>query len=179
MLNNEITAELQTVIDKSREVGEKLVTTEPRAVRSWFDGVDKIFIELKSGIVMGFPYHCLQGLESATTEQLSEVETTPSGYGLHWESLDVDLAVPQLVTGIFGGKAWMAELGRQGGKSTSLAKAQAARDNGKRGGRPRKNLSSPESKVPDLRDLCKIADTEEVAQARKKKQVSEKLKVQD
>jgi hypothetical protein len=138
MLNNEISAELQVVIDKSREVGTGLAATEPRAVRSWFDGVDRIFIELKSGIVMGFPYHCLQGLESATAEQLAEVETTPSGYGLHWEDLDVDLAVPQLVAGIFGSKSWMSELGRQGGKSTSSAKAQAARDNGKRGGRPRK-----------------------------------------
>jgi Protein of unknown function (DUF2442) len=179
MLNNEITGELQAVIDKSRAVGAKLAETEPRAVRSWFDGVDKIFIELKSGIVMGFPYHCLQGLESATTEQLAEVETTPSGYGLHWEGLDVDLAVPQLVTGIFGSKAWMAELGRQGGKSTSAAKAQAARDNGKRGGRPRKTLSSSESKVPDLRDIRKIVDTEEIAQASKKKQVSEELKGQN
>jgi Protein of unknown function (DUF2442) len=178
MLNNEITAELQAVIDQSREAGAKLAETEPRAVRSWFDGVDKIFIELKSGIVMGFPSHCLQGLESATTEQLAEVETTPSGYGLHWEDLDVDLAVPHLVTGIFGSKAWMAELGRQGGKSTSLAKTEAARNNGKRGGRPRKILSSSESEVPDLRDLRRIAGTEEVAQTRQRKQAPEEFKGQ-
>jgi hypothetical protein len=40
-------------------------------------------------------------------------------------------------------------------------------------------LSSPESKVPDLRDLRKIADTEEVSQARQTKQVSEELKGQN
>jgi Protein of unknown function (DUF2442) len=142
MLNNEISAELQAVIDQAREIGTELEATEPRAVKSWFDGIDRIFIELKSGIVMGFPYQCLQGLENATMEQLAEVETTPSGYGLHWEDLDVDLAVPQLVAGIFGSKVWMSELGRQGGKSTSAAKAQAARDNGKRGGRPRKIVVS-------------------------------------
>ena len=60
--------------------------------------------------------------------------------------------------------AWMAELGRQSGRSTSLAKAQAARDNGKRGGRPRKTSSSSESEVPDLRGLRRIAGTEKVAQ---------------
>ncbi len=53
-----------------------------------------------------------------------------------------DLGVPQLVAGLFGTKAWMAQLGRQGGKSRSGAKAQASRDNGKHGGRPRKPLSS-------------------------------------
>jgi hypothetical protein len=73
-----------------------------------------------------------------TPKQLAEVEVTPSGYGLHWESLDVDLGVPELVAGLFGTKAWMSELGRQGGQSKSSAKAQASRDNGRSGGRPRK-----------------------------------------
>jgi hypothetical protein len=90
---------------------------------------------------MGFPSQRLQGLENATPKQLAEVEVTPSGYGLHWESLDVDLGVPELVAGLFGSKAWMSELGRQGGKSKSAAKAQASRDNGKSGGRPRKTAS--------------------------------------
>jgi hypothetical protein len=84
-------------------------------------------------------------LEDATPRQLAEVEVTPSGYGLHWESLDVDLGVPELVAGLFGSKAWMSELGRQGGKSKSAAKAQASRDNGKSGGRPRK--TTPEVNV--------------------------------
>jgi hypothetical protein len=74
----------------------------------------------------------LQGLENGTPEQL------PTGSALHWESLDADMAVPQLVSGLFGTKGWMTEPGRQGGKLKSAAKAQASRDNGKLGGRPRK-----------------------------------------
>jgi general stress protein YciG len=35
-------------------------------------------------------------------------------------------------------KKYLAEIGRQGGSSTSKAKAEAARENGKKGGRPRK-----------------------------------------
>jgi hypothetical protein len=35
-------------------------------------------------------------------------------------------------------KAWLFELGRQGGKVKSEAKFQASRENGKQGGRPRK-----------------------------------------
>ena len=140
MMDDNISAELQTEIDRARLVGEALDETEPRAVEAWYqDDSNRIFIELSTDVIMGFPAGLLQGLSNATPQQLAEVEVTPSGYGLHWESLDVDLGVPQLVAGLFGTKAWMAELGRQGGKSRSSAKGQASRDNGKLGGRPRKS----------------------------------------
>lgn len=88
----------------------KLVRPVKR-VKFW---MKRIFIEIKNGIVMGFPYQLLEGLESATPEQLGEVKVTPSGYGLHWESLDVDLGVSQLVAGILGTKTGMKKLGRLG-----------------------------------------------------------------
>jgi hypothetical protein len=138
-----IDAELKAQIDRARQVGSALDDTEPRAVKAWYEMVSqRVFIELKNGVVMGFPHTLLQGLEEATPEQLVEVEITPSGYGLHWESLDVDLGVPQLVAGIFGTQKWMSDLGRQGGRVKSEAKVKAARENGKRGGRPRKILDS-------------------------------------
>ena len=56
-------------------------------------------------------------------------------YGLHWEKLDADFTVPGLLAGIFGTKRYMAQLA---GRSTSAAKATAARVNGAKGGRPRK-----------------------------------------
>jgi hypothetical protein len=43
--------------------------------------------------------------------------------------------VPELLTGLFGTKAYMA---RRAGQARSLAKAAAARANGAKGGRPRK-----------------------------------------
>lgn len=85
-----------------------------------------------------FPPELVQGLVDASPDDLAQVELTPSGEGLHWETLDVDLSIPSLILGIFGTKAWMAELGSRGGSVTSTAKARAARQNGKRGGRPRK-----------------------------------------
>ena len=51
---------------------------------------------------------------------------------------DADFTVAGLVAGVFGTRAWMAELGRKGGSVTSEAKAAAVRENGKKGGRPRK-----------------------------------------
>jgi hypothetical protein len=70
---------------------------------------------------------------------LAQVEVDGAGFNLHWPTLDVDLYVPALVAGIFGTRAWMTrELARRAGLATSPAKAEAARRNGARGGRPRK-----------------------------------------
>ena len=166
MMDNNISAELKAEIDRARVAGKARSEIEPRAVKAWYAAdTERIFIELNTEIVMGFPYRLLQGLENATPKQLATVEVTPAGYGLHWESLDVDLAVPQLVAGLFGTKAWMAQLGRQGGKSKSVAKAQASRDNGKRGGRPRKTGFSV-ANTDELSNLRKLTNTEEVAQTR-------------
>jgi len=81
----------------------------------------------------------LEGLEDASPAQLKRVELLGRGTGLHWPDLDVELYVPALVTGIYGSKEWMREAGRRGGIVKSVAKAQAARANGRRGGRPRQN----------------------------------------
>ena len=81
-----------------------------------------------------------QGLEGATAAQLSDVELTPSGLGLHFEKLGADLWIPALLEGVFGSRQWMAaRLGAQGGKSRSAPKRTAARANGALGGRPRKS----------------------------------------
>lgn len=57
------------------------------------------------------------------------------GFGLHWETLDLEHAEPGLVNGVFGTAKWMAA---RAGRATSPAKAAAARENGRKGGRPRK-----------------------------------------
>lgn len=65
-----------------------------------------------------------------------QVEILGAGTGLHWEALDLDLSVPELLNGLFGTRAQMARLAGQG---RSEAKAAAARANGAKGGRPRKH----------------------------------------
>jgi Protein of unknown function (DUF2442) len=135
--------ELIEQFDRARAAGKALAETEPRAVKAWYAAdSERVFMELTNGVIMGFPYQLLQGLENGTPEQLAEVEVMPTGSALHWESLDADLGVSQLVSGLFGSKTWMTELGRQGGKLKSVAKVQAARENGKRGGRPRKAIAT-------------------------------------
>ena len=107
---------------------------EPRAAAARYDGaLDRVVVELTNGCLFAFPPRLAQGLEGATPAQLALVEVLGSGHGLHWEALDVDLSVPGLMAGLFGTAAHMARLG---GRASSAAKAAAARENGKKGGRP-------------------------------------------
>lgn len=80
-----------------------------------------------------------QDLSEAGPDDLAVIEVDGAGFNLHWPTLDVDLYVPALVSGVFGTRDWMkSALARQAGRSTSASKAAAARENGRLGGRPRK-----------------------------------------
>ena len=68
---------------------------------------------------------------------LAEIEISPAGLDLHWPKLDADVHVPALLQDVLGSKRWMAaEFGAAGGKARSQAKTAAARENGRKGGRP-------------------------------------------
>lgn len=134
---------LKEEIAKAYAAGKKAASEEPRAESVYYDkGNDLIVIELKNGAIFSFPPKLAQGLEAATPEQLADVWIPPSGSSVHWESLDADFGIPELLAGIFGTKSWMAELGRKGGRVTSSTKSAAARKNGLKGGRPKKNAVS-------------------------------------
>jgi hypothetical protein len=79
---------------------EKIMTTEPTAIRAWAEG-RMIFIELTDGRVIGFPADRFKILKNATNEQLKEVTLRIDGYALRWESLDEDITVPGVVAGNF------------------------------------------------------------------------------
>ena len=119
--------------------GKEQFENEPRALSARYDAKSgRIVLELSNGATYAFPAALGQGLETATPAQLAEVELNGAGFGLHWESLDVDLSIAGLLAGRFGNKTWMSELARRAGSAKSPAKAAAARANGAKGGRPRK-----------------------------------------
>src|SRR5580700_8577323 len=98
-------------------------------------------IELTSGATITLPVKLISGLKGARPKDLRAVEVLGRGGGLHWEGLDLDLSVPGLLSSLFSGPAWLAELGRIGGRKSSPAKTAAARKNGRQGGRPRTRSS--------------------------------------
>ena len=123
-------------IDAALERGRIARAIEPRAARARYDRkLGRIVVDLTNGCVFAFRPRMAQGLGKATDNQLAEVEILGRGYGLHWESLDVDVSIPGLLAGIFGTRSYMARLA---GRTKSPAKAAASRANGAKGGRPRK-----------------------------------------
>jgi hypothetical protein len=126
-----------TDIDAALARGHTVRNGEPRAASAHYDRKsDRIVVEFTNGCTFTLPPHLVQGLEEATSDDLAQIEILGNGYGLHWETLDVDLSIPGLLAGVFGTRAHMARLA---GRARSPAKAAAARVNGAKGGRPRKS----------------------------------------
>lgn len=119
-------------------IAQSKVGPSHRAVNAFYDPQDdKIAIQLADEVEVRLPRKRLPGLENASADDLSKIEIEGPGTGLVWPTLDVAHYIPGLLQGIFGTRKYMQELGRMGGSKTSEAKAAAARENAKKGGRPR------------------------------------------
>jgi Protein of unknown function (DUF2442) len=127
--------------EKSSEVGRRLLARGPLAVSAGYAN-KRIRVELDNGCFFEFPVDHAQGLRGAAVNDLKVIEIQASGLGLHWPALDADLYVPALVKGVLGSKRWMAQIGAVGGSVKSTSKATSSRQNGKLGGRPKKNTVS-------------------------------------
>lgn len=138
-----IKKELRSSFARATRAGHRAATTEPRAARAHYRALENaLHIELTNGAAITLPVKLIPSLKRARPKDIRAVAVLGRGGGLHWESLDLDLSVPGLVSSVFAGTAWLAELGRVGGRRTSAAKTAAARRNGRRGGRPRLRLRS-------------------------------------
>lgn len=144
MVENKILEkELANEIKMAKKAGLEGEKNEPRATAVRYDKrSNRIIVDLKTGISFMFPVHLTEELLDASEEELKQVQVLAGGFAIYWETLDVALSVPDLLMGIFGSKSWMSkvysEIGRKGGKKTSTAKAKSSRENGLKGGRPKK-----------------------------------------
>lgn len=124
--------------------GEGRARIEPRADRVSYDAKNRlIMLDLRGGAILGLPVGAIRELAGAKPNQLKTVRAGFGGESITLEDLDVDISIPGLLRDLVGITSAATLLGRKGGSATSEAKAAAVRENGKRGGRPRKTPQLP------------------------------------
>jgi hypothetical protein len=101
----------------NQRAAAQLSRTPPATAVHYDCNADRVIVDLSSGLSILFRPQDVQGLEQARPEQLSEVEISPSGLGLHFPAIDADVYIPGLLEGSFGSRRWMAE---RLGKASSL-----------------------------------------------------------
>lgn len=136
--------ELDRNLDRANLAGLEAARAEPRAIEArYLPGSRSLRVRLSSGASLTLPVAAIHELKGVGRAGLGDIEILPGGDALHWAAIDVTISVPGLVASLFGPSAWMSELGRRGGARSTLAKAEAARRNGMRGGRPKAAQSPP------------------------------------
>ena len=100
--------------------------------------IKRVMVTLGRGVELALVPNEIEGLPYATSDELSEIEISPKGFGLHFPRLNADVDLPARLSGVAGSKAWSAAMGQAGGQSRSQAKAEASRKNSRLGGRPRR-----------------------------------------
>ena len=128
------------MLSEAERRGQEKLAKEPRATRARYEAATGlVHVELSNGCLFAFPARQVQGLAEASDADLEAVEVLGVGFGLRWDALDVDVSVPGLLAGLFGTRAWMdRQRAARAGAAQSPAKSEAARRNGRKGGRPRK-----------------------------------------
>ena len=76
----------------------KILTNNPLAKKLHFDS-DTMWVELEDGRELGIPLVYFPRLLNASPEQLEKYTISGGGTGLHWDELDEDLLVKNLLLG--------------------------------------------------------------------------------
>ncbi|HEU4881599.1 MAG TPA: DUF2442 domain-containing protein [Longimicrobium sp.] len=71
---------------------------EPRAISARYDATDRVLVlQLRDGTSVAVPVSRCSELAQLKDDVIAAVRVTPSGYGLHWDTADIHLAVPILL----------------------------------------------------------------------------------
>lgn len=73
--------------------------TEAKAMKVWSDN-ENLWLLLTDGRQLSIPLVYFPKLNDATTEELSDYNLSGGGLGIHWDNLDEDLYVPNLLLGV-------------------------------------------------------------------------------
>jgi hypothetical protein len=108
----------------------------PSAVQASYDAErQRVVVEYDNGCLFGFPVNLVRDTEGASPDQLAQVEILSLGRAVGWRNINASVDLNGVMMHAFRAKSWA---GRFLGSFTSPAKSEAARRNGRKGGRPRK-----------------------------------------
>jgi hypothetical protein len=142
-------AELNRQYEEATGRGREELAALPKADSAKYDRKTKrLVLDMENGTTLLVPVRLIQGLQTDDEEALSDIKLVIEGSQIHWVKLDVQFYVKSLLNGVFGTQKWMnglnehlAEIGRKGGLARTEAKRRASVENGRKGGRPRKNAA--------------------------------------
>ena len=78
----------------------RISTFEARATNIWFDE-DNLWLNLADGRQLSVPLVYFPRLHQATKRQREQVESSGGGTALHWDEIDEDISVPNLLVGVY------------------------------------------------------------------------------
>ena len=143
MAKTNVTAKDRDRFAHARARGQSRVQDPSTVVDARYDPVRNVIdLTFRGGGSMSIPRRIVPGLEKARASALETIRLSVAGDALSWPLLDVDVYVPGLVERAFGTRLFAAATGRRGGQRKTRAKTAAAKANGAKGGRPRKELSA-------------------------------------
>lgn len=134
--------ELDEQIGRAKAAYNEYIKGKPIATSYSFDPATRIMsIRTNDGSRIDFPIWKIKELQNASDDEVRDAYITKAGDAIHWDNLDAHYTIAGLAANIFGTREWMRELGRKGGSAVSAKKAEAARKNGAKGGRPKRVVS--------------------------------------
>lgn len=133
----------------------------PLLSKASYDASNKLLVfELNNGLIVSVDPALCEEASEVPERELQDIKVSPSGRFFYWDESGAGGLIHEILGGRFGSRKWMEKLhaekgiplglwkadeerwsewGRMAGSAKSEAKTKAARENGKKGGRPRKN----------------------------------------
>ena len=93
--------QIENQIDKAIANQTKIDEVEPKANKVLFDQ-ETLTIYFTNGSLFSFSPKLVDAIANLSSDILGTVELTPSGKGLRWDKVDIDLSIQGLLLGKFG-----------------------------------------------------------------------------
>ncbi len=115
MNNQTDTLQNESAVAASERRGLESSVREAHAIAASYDAATgDLALTLRGGARVLVATQLLQGVAGAPANLIERVEIWGAGSALHWEELDADLLVQDIVAGSFGTRRWMAGLEERG-----------------------------------------------------------------